>query len=70
MNTETILIYKNSEYPHGYTTSTNHVEALELSKELYNRTGKSWYVMSGAKHWKTGKPVYFTIWTEEPDKGN
>lgn len=67
-NSETIHIFFNEQYPFGYAISNNRNEASKITQELVNRTGKSWSVMAGGNHWKTGKPAYYTIWTDEPNK--
>jgi hypothetical protein len=63
-----IHIWFNEQYPHGYTTAHNSTEALEVCRTLVKNTGKSWSVVHGDLHWKTGKPAYYTIWTDEVDK--
>lgn len=61
-----IMIYFNDEYPHGYTTTNNRNEANDLAVALVDATKKSWSIVSGAKHWKTGKPAYYTVFTDTP----
>jgi hypothetical protein len=65
---QTIIIYFNEEYPFGYTTCSNQKESNEVAMALVETTKKSWSVVSGAKHWKTGKPAYYTVFTEEKTK--
>jgi hypothetical protein len=59
-----IHIYFNKEYPHGYTTATRSHEAFEVCQMLVEATHKTWGVVSGSNHWKTGKPAYYIIWTD------
>jgi hypothetical protein len=60
-----IIVYFNDQYPHGYTTSNKQYEALEIAKTLTEITKVSWSFIAGSNHWKTGKPAYYTIWTDE-----
>lgn len=64
---DTIHIYKNDEYPHGYTIAKNQTEANDLAKELFHRTvDKGVSVVHGLRHWKTGKPAYWIVYFDEP----
>lgn len=64
---DTIHIFKNDEYPHGYTISKNATEANELAKELLHRTiCKGVSVTHGLRHWKTGKYAYWVVYFDEP----
>jgi len=62
-----IHIFKNDEYPHGYTISTSRKESQELAKELMNRTiSNGVCTTAGQKHWKTGKSAYWIVFFDEP----
>lgn len=65
MITSPIHIYFNEQYPKGYTTAKSQNEANELCVTLVNTTNKVWGCVSGSNHWKTGKPVYYIVFTEE-----
>lgn len=61
-----IHIYKNENYPHGYTISTNRKESQELMRELLNRTiSNGVSITHGERHWKTGKYAYWIVFFEE-----
>lgn len=64
---DTIHLYKNDEYPHGYTIAKNQVEASDLAKELLHRTiSNGVSVTHGQRHWKTGKYAYWIVYFDEP----
>jgi hypothetical protein len=65
MTFENVHIYFNEQYPHGYTTASNSREAHGLAVTLVEETNKPWSVVSGSNHWKTGKPAYYIVWTEQ-----
>ena len=62
-----INIYKNEQYPNGYTISNSRKESQELARELFNRTiSNGVSVTHGDRHWKTGKPAYWIVYFDEP----
>lgn len=65
--TDSIIIYRNDEYPFGYTITNNRTEASELCIELVKRVESSGVSMvEGSKHWKTGKPAYWIVYFDAP----
>lgn len=62
-STDPIIIYKNDEYPFGYTTTNKRSEASELCIELGKRIeGSAISMVAGNKHWKTGKPSFWIVY--------
>ena len=62
-----IHIYKNEQYPNGYTISNSKKESQELARELLDRTiCKGVSVTHGDRHWKTGKYAYWIVFFDEP----
>ncbi len=59
-----VMIYYNEKFPLGYTTAKTQEEAIAVCMYLVENTEKAWSFTGGDKHWKTGKPAYYTIFAE------
>ena len=54
-------IYFNPDSKKWYTTTRTNKEAMDFSCLIMDQYSISCTVISGDKHFKTGKPAYYTV---------